>query len=167
MKAFCLFCETNKCDYVAQIATLKFPCHALSPKQVQHIRSKGTMEDIIRDLLPGYVFLYTEDEELDMASIQSIQGVIRCLSDTEKQYRLTGSDEEFALMLLKKKGIIGKTQVYQEGQIIHICKGVFDGLETRILKVNHRNMRMQIEIPFASQRIKTWVEYEIVKLAEA
>ncbi len=67
----------------------------------------------------------------------------------EKQYELTGSDEAFALMLLRQNGIIGKTQVYQEGQMIRICEGAYEGIETRILKVNRRNMRMQIEIPFA------------------
>ena len=46
--------------------------------------------------------------------------------------------------------------------MIYICQGAYQGLETRILKVSPRNMRMQIEIPFANMSIKTWVEYEIV-----
>ena len=68
--------------------------------------------------------------------------------------------------LLKKDGVIGKTKVYQEGQMIRICEGAYEGVETKILKVNRRNMRMQIEIPFASQKIKTWVEYEMVESSE-
>ena len=107
-----------------------------------------------------------EDGPLDINMLRSIQGIIRCLSSQDKQYELTGSDEQFALMLLHKNGVIGKTKVYQEGQMIRICKGAYEGVETKILKVNKRNMRMQIEIPFASQNIRTWVEYEIVKPLE-
>ena len=66
-------------------------------------------------------------------------------------------------MLLEKDGVIGKTQVDQEGQIIRIAGGVFEGVTAKILKVERRLSRMQIEIPFARQLVKTWVEYEIVE----
>ena len=162
MFTYCLFCETAKCGYIANTAMQKLSCRAISPKQIQHTWSQGKMVDIEHDLLPGYVFLYME-EPLDIDLLHSIQGVIRCLSSMDKQYELSGSDEAFALMLLEKNGVIGKTQVYQEGQMIRICEGVYEGVETRILKVNRRNMRMQIEIPFAERQVRTWVEYEIVK----
>lgn len=161
MYIYCLFCETVKCGYVARTAEEKFGCRAICPKQVQHTWHKGDMVDIVHDLLPGYVFLYLE-QALDIAAVRTIHGVIRCLSDGDGQYRLTGGDEQFALMLLHKDGVIGKTKVYQEGQMIRICEGVYEGVETRILKVNRQKGRMQIEIPFAHRTIKTWVEFEIV-----
>lgn len=166
MHTYCLFCETAKCRSVANAVMQKVPCRAIYPKQVQHTRSQGKMVDIEHDLLPGYVFLYLEDAPLDIALLRSIQGIIRCLSSQDKQYELTGNDEQFALMLLQKNGVIGKTKVYQEGQMIRICKGAYEGVETKILKVNKRNMRMQIEIPFAGMPVKTWVEYEIIQDAE-
>ncbi len=163
MFIYCLFCETEKCDAVARSAELFFPCRAISPKQVQHTWSKGSMVDRYHDLLPGYVFLYFETEKQEGPAFRRLNGVIRCLSDTEKRYELTGDDEAFALALLKKDGVLGKTRVYQEGDRIRIAEGAFEGLESRILKVDHRHSRMQIEIPFNKQMIKTWVEYEIVE----
>ena len=163
MYTYCLFCETAKCRSVAISVMQRVHCRAIYPRQVQHTWSKGKMVDIEHDLLPGYVFVYVEQDPLDMSLLRSIQGIIRCLSSQEKQYELSGSDEQFALMLLQKDGVIGKTKVYQEGQMIRICEGAYAGVETKILKVNRRNMRMQIEIPFASQKIKTWVEYELVE----
>ena len=166
MHVYCLFCETAKCRSIVSAVTQRIPCRAIYPKQVQHTRSQGKMVDIEHDLLPGYIFLYLEDAPLDIALLRPIQGIIRCLSSQDKQYELTGSDEQFALMLLQKNGVIGKTRVYQEGQMIRICEGAYAGVETKILKVNKRNMRMQIEIPFAGMAAKTWVEYEIVQDAE-
>jgi len=166
MRTYCLFCETAKCRSVASALMQKIPCRAIYPKQIQHTRSQGKIVDVEHDLLPGYVFLYLEDAPLDLAQIHSVQGIIRCLSSQDKQYELSGSDEEFAMMLLQKNGVIGKTKVYQEGQMIRICKGAYAGVETQILKVDKRNMRMQIEIPFAGRQVRTWVEYEIVREAE-
>ncbi len=166
MYIYCLFCETQKCRSVVRAVTQRIPCRAIYAQQIQHTRSQGKMVDIAHDLLPGYVFLYLEDKPLNMALLWTIDGVIRCLSSMGKQYELTGSDEQFAIMLLRKDGVIGKTAVYQEGQMIRICEGAFEGTETKILKVNHRNMRMQIEIPFADRQIRTWVEYEIVQNVE-
>lgn len=163
MYIYCLFCETVKCRGIAEAITDRFRCRAISPKQIQHTWSKGRQADIEHDLLPGYVFVYAEDAPLNVASLRSIGGVLRCLCDGNKQYELTGSDEQFALMLLHSNGVIGKTKVYREGQRIRICYGAYEGLETRILRVNPRNMRMQIEIPFANMFIKTWVEYEVVE----
>ena len=166
MFIYCLFCETAKCDYVANSARQLFHCRAIYPKMVQHTWSKGKMVDIEHDLLPGYVFLYAEGQRLPIALLQSIQGVIRCLTDQDQCSELSGSDEQFALLLLRKDGVIGKTKVLREGQRIRICEGAYQGVETRILRVNHRNMRIQIEIPFANMGIKTWVEYEIVEQNE-
>ena len=166
MFVYCLFCATEKCGSVARAAEARFHCRALSPKQVQHTWSKGKMIDRENDLLPGYVFLYYEEKVENPVVLRSVDGVIRCLKDTSGQYELTGMDEQFALMLLSKNGIIGKTSVYQEGQRIHVCKGAFEGLETKILKVNRRNSRILIEIPFAMRPVKTWVEYELVEASE-
>jgi transcription antitermination factor NusG len=160
--AYCIFCETVKCGYVAKTAMLKLGCTAISPKRIQHTWSDGKMVDIERSLLPGYVFLYSEGAPLDIAAVRSIHGVVRCLCSTDGQFELAGNDEQFALMLLEKDGVIGKTRVYEEGQMIRICRGVYKGIETRILKVNRQKKRMLIEIPFANMSVRTWVEYEIV-----
>ena len=166
MWTYCLFCETVKCDLIARSIERDFGCIAISPKQIQHTWSRGKMVDIVHDLLPGYVFVYAEQEPLDVRCAQSIQGVIRCLCTTDKRNELSGDDEIFAMMLLHKNGVIGKTKVYEEGQRIRICEGVYEGLETRILKVNRHKGRMQIDIPFANRHIRTWVEFEIVKSTE-
>ena len=174
MYTYCLFCDTVRCQLVANVLMQRMPCRAFSPKQVQHTWSKGKMVDIVHDLLPGYVFLYLEDEPLDISVLHTVQGVIKCLCSSEsteenaagKKYELAGADEQFALMLLQKDGVIGKTKVYEEGQLIRICQGAFQGVETKILRVNRRNMRMQIEIPFAGRPVRTWVEYEVVESVE-
>lgn len=163
MYTYCLFCETVKCSEVARKAADLLSCRAISPKQVQHTWSRGKPVDIIRDLLPGYIFLYFDDEKPEISRLHSLDGVIRCLCGTDRQYELAGADEDFARYLLNNNGTIGKTLVYHEGDRIRICEGAFEGLSTRILKVDHRGSRMMIEIPFSNRSVRTWVEYEIIE----
>ncbi len=145
----------------------KLGCQTIIPKQVQHTRDKGKMVDRIHNLLPGYLFLYSE-EPLDISECQRTHGVIRCLREgKDGQYELQGKDEEFALFLLEREGIIGKTYVTEENGMLEISLKSFRGADVKITKVDRRNTRMQIEIRFLRQIIRTWIEYEIVGSDEA
>lgn len=163
---YCVFCSTQKCGKVAIQAQKLFGCKAIRPRreQLKWVKREAVRET--HDLLPGYIFLYSDHELEHTHLLREIAGVIRCLSDQEHRYILHGNDEAFAMMLYEKNGVIGKTEVYKEGEKIRICDGAYAGLETSILKVNRRNMRMLIRIPFAGMQVETWVEYEMVKSAE-
>ena len=174
MRCYTLFCDTSKCKTLAGRIADRLNCKVIYPQQVQHTWSQGKMVDIQHDLLPGYIFLYLEDDKAEerpgadadlQASIKglNIAGIYYCLHYNDGTYALKGSDEQFALMLLRNDGIIGKTKVYQVGDRIMLQKGAYAGVDTKILKVDHRNRRIQIEIPFARMFIKTWVEYEMVE----
>ncbi len=166
MFIYCLFCDSGKSRYVVKAVEAKMACRAISPKQIQHTWSKGKMVDIERDMLPGYVFLYFNEEKPEVSYLKAIQGVVSCLRDSGGNYELAGGDEQFALMLLEKNGKVGKTPVFRVGQRITICEGAFAGLKTEILKVDRRSSRMLVYIPFANQVVKTWLEYEIVESDE-
>ena len=166
MFTYCVYCQTQKCSHAAIQIQQIFHCRVIQPKQEQLKWVKGKPIRETHDLLPGYIFLYTDHEIEQPLTLRGITGVVRCLSDQEHRYILQGNDQAFALMLLEKDGIIGKMKVYKEGDRIRLCEGVYAGIETEILKVNRRNMRMLIRIPFAHMQVETWVEYEMVKPAE-
>ncbi|MBR5948722.1 MAG: hypothetical protein IKZ82_08790 [Clostridia bacterium] len=142
-------------------------CRALYPKQIQHKFVKGLPVDEEHDLTSGYVFLYIEDsaDQPESELLRLLPGFIRILRNSDGSALLRGDDEAFAAMLLNNNGIIGRTLVYEEGDIIKLKDDAFSGFETKILKLDRRKHRMQIEIPFANSTIKTWVEYELVEKA--
>ena len=102
MFTYCLFCETNKTGYISRAVSEMTGCRSLCPKQIQHTWAKGGgTRDTVNDLMPGYVFLYCA-EKADVTKLNTLQGVIRCLSSTAGEYELAGQDEQFALMLLER-----------------------------------------------------------------
>ncbi len=160
MNTYCLYCEAGKSHYVAAALMAMLQCQAIIPKQIQHTWKKGQMINRVHNLLPGYLFLYSDDP-LAIFVCQTTQGVVRCLRNGEGQYELHGKDEEFALFMLEKKGVIGKTLVTEKNGILEISPNSFRGLDVKITRVDRRNTRMQIEIRFLRQTIRTWIEYEI------
>ena len=164
MIAYCLFCVTQKCRALAPEIARQTGLTVLYPQQVQHTWEKGKMVDRRSDLLPGYIFVFAPQPlETPRLVFKRFIGVLRILGKIEDDYILQEDDNLFAQSLLSMGGEIGRTKVYQEGQMIHLTDQAFGGANARILKVNRRNGRMQVEIPFAGTLVKTWVEYEMVE----
>lgn len=166
MKAYCLFCQTGKCDIIRKIVDDVYTCHAIYPRQVQHIWQNGQLRSIPRPLFPGYVFIYfdeAENHEKDLIELRKFPGVIRMLSDKCGHYVLSGKDEQLAMMLLERGGILGTTQVALENEKLHIRDGALAGLDATILKVVRRKSIMKIQISLADQPLTTWLKYEIVE----
>lgn len=161
MYTYCLYCEAGKSRYVAGAFMAMLDCRAIIPKRIQHTWSGGRMVNRIHDLLPGYLFIYS-DTPVEIPIYQYTPGVIHGLRNSSGQYALQGEDEAFALFLLEKEGIIGKTQVTKKDGVLEISPDSFRGMNVSILRVDRRNSRMQIEIVFLRERIRTWVEFEIV-----
>ena len=162
MNVYCLFCDTTKTDYVVRAADQALHCLAISPKQIQHTYKSGKVIDRIHQLLPGYVFLYSEPP-LTPTSIYILPDIIRVMRNQEKTYELTGQDEAFAMMIREKSGVLGKTPVIEDDGYLTIKDGIFEGMNARILRVDRRYQRMNIEVPFNGDLIRTWLQYEIVE----
>ena len=168
MYTYCLFCETGKGSFVAHAVKQVYSCYAYSPLQIQHTWDKGQFVDRERLLLPGYVFVCSEEEIFQPQDIRRrLDRIIRCLRDTDRDYRLHGADEQFALMIHRKNGIIGKTEVTETDGRFTVTDPSFEGIPVEIQKVERRNQRMKIEMLIAGNKVQTWVEYEIVRTDQA
>lgn len=174
IRCFCIFCNTQKCEKIAAALAGDEPLLAIYPVHVQHTWSHGKMTDFVRPLTPGYIFVYSD--AVTDAYTEGVPAFLRreilpngsyfCLRYPDGAYELRDSDRDFALMLLERDGVIGKTEVYEEGGRIRLKDGAFAGARSEILKVDRRNGRMQIEIELTGRKIRTWVEYEKVETSE-
>ena len=160
MTTYCLFCETDRCRSLGRIAESILPCRAIAPRMIQHQYRKGQIRDVVRDFLPGYLFLYfEEDPGLQVMRMRSIPGTLRFMGDVRDDYRLSGNDESFALRILRCGGAIGKMAVYEEKERFHLVSSEWGELDAAILKVDRRRHRMQVQVVFAKKPVTVWVEY--------
>ena len=160
LNVYCLFCRSQFSDDIATMACRLYGGTAFCPKQIQHTFKAGKIVDLVHKLLPGYVFIFT-NEEVDPTIRWRIPNVLKLLGDEKSRYKLMGNDLAFAMMLLKRNGVLGKTAVNEVDGILSLTPDSDLGTDARILKVERRKHRMKVEFSFNSQTIATWVEYVV------
>ena len=162
MYAYCLFCDTVKCESVAEDIRRRYGWQSLSPKIIQRKWVKGVAFEELWPLLPGYVFVYT-DEAVEYPYVTfRLDNVIRVLGDRDINCVLQGDDERFARMLYQCDGTIGILRAYQEGDRVKLAEGALGSVGGEIIKLDRRRGRAKIQYQFAGTACTTWVGYDLI-----
>lgn len=162
MYSYCLFCETIKCEEVAEHIRRKHGWQAIYPKIIQRKWVKGKACEESRTLLPGYVFVYTDDCIEHPRAAFRLDYVVRLLGDKDVNYALIADDEKFARMLYDCGGTIGILKAYQQGDRVRLAEGALGGVEGEIIKLDRRKGRAQIRYQFAGSTCTAWVGYDLI-----
>ena len=167
MYVYCLFCQTQKAKYVVYALEARGFLRVFTPKIIRRQRVRGKNVDGLYDLLPGYVFVFSEEKLEDLRLLGGVTGVIRRLGSPEDQYALTGADRDFALNLDRKGGVVGQVTLFKVGDAVRLDDPLFNGCAGRITRIDHKKGRARVDYQFAGMSCHTWVACETVTLAEA
>lgn len=164
MFVYCFFCQTNKCNQIVSLLKNNAIIHkAIYPQVVQRQRKKGENYERIFDLLPGYIFVYTNENIVDsLVEITRINGVIRCIGNSENDFILTGGDYTFAINLYKKNGIINNISLQNKNNKLKIIDPMFSQMNAEVSKVDYKKGRARIEYDFVGRKCYTWVSIEML-----
>ena len=164
---YCFFCDTVHCHDIERLLMEQMDCIAFSPRIVQRKWVKGKCTEEVRDFLPGYVFLYTQQPVVEFQSIYRTSGIIRLLGDREAGYCLAGEDKQFAEMLYAYQGVIGILKAYTVGDRIRLAAEPLSGYEGEVIRVDRRKGRAQIRICFDKKEMKIWAGFDLIdKISE-
>ena len=163
MYAYCLFCVTQRCRVIAKLMEIRGVKRAFSPQIIRKQRKKGENVRKRFDLLPGYVFLYSEERLVDYTLFCGMDGVIRRVGQTEKGYELEGSDLDFAMKLLAKDGLVEGMILYRSGDEVKLQDTLFNGCEGKIIEIDYRKERAKVSFVFDQTEREIWVALEDVK----
>ena len=166
MYVYCLFCRTQRCKRIAQLMEIRGVKRAFSPQILRKIRKQGENRKETADLLPGYVFLFNEEQLADYRMFFGIDGVIRRVGRAEEWYELKGTDREFALSLLEKDGTVGAMQLVEIGETVKLDDPLFSRSEGRITKIDYRKERARVDFRFDGNDCHTWVALEDLRKTE-
>ncbi len=162
---YCLFCNSMKSESVALLLPKRIDCRAISPKIIQRKWIKGKCFEEVKDYLPGYVFLYTDDPLREFRVLWSVEGVFRLLGKREEGFLLCGEDARFADMLYANQGVIGILKAYEVGDRIFLTGDSLPGYEGEVVRVDRRKGRAQVLIHFDKKEIKLWVGFDLISKA--
>ena len=91
MYVYCMFCETQRCKVIAKLMEIRGALRSFSPQIVRRQRKKGVNREVLFDLLPGYVFVFSEERMVDYTQFFGMDGVIRRVGKQDTGYELAGS----------------------------------------------------------------------------
>ena len=163
MFVYCLFCVTQRCKVIAQLMEIRGAHRAFSPQIIRKQRKQGRNTEHCFDLLPGYVFIYSNERLTDYRTFYGIDGVIRRVGKQDDGYELAGTDYDFAMRLLEKNGVVGSMKVCCIGDEVTLEDPIFIGCQGHVTRIDYRKERAKVEFTFDRNSCCTWVALENVK----
>jgi transcription antitermination factor NusG len=164
MYAYCLFCETQRCKIIAYLLErYGIAKRAFSPQIIKRARVRGKNVDKPYDLLPGYVFLFSETPLEDFTPFYGIMGILRRVGDPEKRFVLSAGDLDFAQNLLRKDGTVGQMTVFKVGDEVRLDDPLFNGVAGKITRIDYRKQRARVDYHFAGMECFTWVAVDVIR----
>lgn len=160
MYVYCLFCVTQRCRIIAQVLEARGVDRAFAPQIIRKQRKQGVNMEKTYDLLPGYVFIFHEEELVFSDIFWGIDGVIRHVGRSEDRKELSGPDREFALGLYEKQGIVRGMMMYREGDQVKLKDPLFNHSQGRVTKVDYKKQRARVDFQFNGLQCHTWVACE-------
>lgn len=164
----CLFCATGKEEAVVKAIEAAGRGRALFPQRTKRILKNRVWEERPYALLPGYVFVYSDEERAEYAGFSGAQFIIRTLSYGNGGGNiLVGRDREFADWLWRLGGRVGVMKALQVGDRIEIVDGVFKQLRGVITKMDKRRKTVRVDLDAGGVIRRIWLAYEIVDREDA
>ena len=163
MYAYCLFCLTQRCKVIARLMEIRGAARAFSPQIIRKQRKQGENIKKQFDLLPGYVFIYSEERLTDYRLFYGMDGVIRRVGRTEQGYELAGPDLDFAMKLLEKDGVVGGMTACHVGDSVTLEDPLFSGCEGEVVAIDYRKERAKVAFVFDNAKREIWVSLDGVK----
>ena len=159
----CLFCNTGKEEQVVCLIRKKGWGRAIFPQRIKTVLKNGSWTEVTYPLLPGYVFVYSNEEEEQFADLLSLNYVIRVLTYGDGSDALMGRDLEFADWLWSLHGRIEVMKAVQVGDQVEIIDGIFKQLHGTITKMDRRRRTIRVSLETEGALKQIWLAYEIVE----
>ncbi|HOJ10327.1 MAG TPA: transcription termination/antitermination NusG family protein [Clostridiales bacterium] len=143
-----MFCKTGSENVVAQsINAIDNTIKVVVPVRVLQEKISGIWEERERLLIPGYVFIYVEDE-VSFDLLKMLSSVYKILEYQTGERELIGSDYEYAEWIYRHNGRIGPSRALVEGSTIKVIDGpLIDGIGT-VTKLDRHKRRAWVEFDF-------------------
>ena len=149
LNAYCIFCRTGAERSVAHHINQNFPeVTAIAPVKILPEKRHGQWENREQILLPSYVFLYTEQDQLPVNLRAKAQDLYTILQYDHGVRTLTGADSDYAQWIFRHQGNIKPSKVLAEGETIKIIDGPLLDCQGKIVKLDKHKRRAWVEFEF-------------------
>ena len=145
---YCLFCRTGAEYRLCEEIRIRFPeIYPLAAAQEKHRIVNKHDEIDRRAFLPGYLFLYADDE-IDFASLLRMDDIYKILGDEASAHELQGGDRSFAEWLYRNGGLIGISKIQNRNGKIRILSGPMKYFAKQLVKLDKHTRNALVRMDF-------------------
>lgn len=174
MRSYCIYCKTgSERSLAGQLAKDVRELHGyevviLFPQRVLHERKKGVWHKVEQPLMPGYLFLYMEDEDLFFSYlVKQERDVYKVLRYSDGSMQLKAGDEQYARWLWNHNGKLEPSKVvFEEGQPVKVISGPLMDMDGRIVKMDRHKKRAVVAFMFAGEERTMNLSVEAIDSAQ-
>lgn len=162
--AYCVSCNAGSEAQLCKDICRELPdAAALYPLFDRKELRRGEWSLRPRPLVPGYVFVYTQ-ERVDAAALYRCERANRVLSygrcNGEAEHALQGADLAFAQWVYENNGHLGVSQAVMVGDEAKIIAGPLASYQGEILKINRKKHCALVSISVGDTAKEIWLALE-------
>ena len=158
----CLMVETGQEDTVCRLLNIRNLGRGVCPSRVRVRKIRGVWKkDRIR-LLPGYVFVFTE-EEVSVRNYQGLEHVLKVLRyEKEPDGYLRGTDLEFARTVHELDGRLDILDAVDEAGFIRVTDMLLKALHGEVVSVRKGKRQAVIRVNLMGQSKLIEMNYQLL-----
>lgn len=156
---YCLFCKTGSEEQAAIAIEKQQKVRALVAIQEKHKRINKKNGVDRRVFLPGYLFLYT-NEELCSGVTQKLGNVYRILGYGDEIAELSGYDRAFAEWLYINDGIVGISRIRVRDGNLSVSSGPMRFFLNKIIKIDKHTKNALARMSFQNRAVDFWLAFD-------
>ncbi len=168
MNIFCISVRTGaeekyKKGVDAVLSSYRWECDGCLHLLKKQMRLK-TGKEYSEQFFPGYVFFETEEQDFTkFRFFRSVNGFLRFLPSNTALHPLEGKDLRIVQTILNCGSTVGIVPVtFDKNDRIVITDGPFKDMSGKVVSVNRRNKRLNIELEFMGGMQIVGLSYEVV-----
>lgn len=152
MRSYCLYCKSGSEQTVAdRLNALGSDLVAIAPRRIVQEKRKNQWERRDLALLPGYVFLFCEDEATLPFRLK-VTDMYRLLQYETGLKELLHEDREYALWIYRNHGNIAPSRILADGDTIKVVEGPLMESSGKIVRIDRHKRRALVEFDFDGQK---------------
>lgn len=161
MNTYCIFCRNGSEQKIVKfINEHNNQVKAIAPTRIISEKTGKKWSNITKPLIPGYVFLYCE-EETDLFKSPKLKDIYKVLEYDSGIRNLAGADLDYAMWIYNNHGQIAPSLVFEDGDKVVVTSGALADFKGRIVKIEKRKRRALVEFEFegVKRQVSLSVEY--------
>lgn len=174
MKSYCLYCKTGSEAKLVKLLKkdmrdyLQMEMDVIYPTRMMNQRRRGIWSRVEQPLLPGYVFIYLDDDTpFPSFIIKQERDAYKILRYPDGSIELQSGDLQYAMWVYNHGGRFEpSTVVFTHGQIVKVLDGPLKEMEGKIVKLDRHHKRVVVGFMFAGAERRVNLSINIIDLAE-